>query len=161
MGIPRYYKKPKPETIQKRKEEYAQKYKEELKWLSTNKLIESNNFLTDMALILKTGKRPFSEKMHQAVLKAMKDPRYDLVKSIKLKEKAIPTLEKIDKVLDLVNEIDGNKSDYYLQNFSALPFIMSIREQFESRLKISPKQMQGLNKVYKKYKKKKEGKNEV
>ena len=26
MGLPRYYKKPKPETIQKRKEEYAEKY---------------------------------------------------------------------------------------------------------------------------------------
>ena len=158
MGLPRYYKKPKPETIQKRKEEYAKKYKDELKWLTTNKLIESNDFLTDMALILKTGKRPFSEKMHNAVLKAMKDPRYDLVKSIKLKEKALPTLEKIDKVLDLVNEVDGDKNDYYIQNYSALPFIMSIRNQFESRLQISPKQMEGLNKVYKKYKKRKEKK---
>ena len=149
MGLPRYYKKPKPETIQKRKEEYAKKYKNELKWLTTNKLIESNDFLTDMALILKTGSRPFSEKMHNAVLKAMKDPRYDLVKSIKLKEKAQPTLEKIDRVLDLVNDVDGDKNDYYLANYSALPFIMSIRDQFQSRLQISPKQMEGLNKVYK------------
>ena len=79
----------------------------------------------------------------------MTDPRYDLVKSIKLKEKSLPTMEKIDKVLDLVNEVDKNKADYYIQNYSALPFIMSIRDQFENRLKISPKQMEGLNKVYK------------
>ena len=111
-----------------------------------------------MALILKTGNRPFSEKMHNAVLKSMKDPRYDLVKSIKLKEKALPTLEKIDKVLDLVNEVDEGKNDYYIQNYSALPFIMSIRNQFEQRMKISTKQMEGLNKVYKKYKKSNENK---
>ncbi len=161
MGLPRYYKKPKPETIQKRKEEYSEKYKDEIKWLSTNKLIDSNNFLTDMLMILKTGSRPFSDKMHQAVLKSMKDPRYDLVKGIKLKEKAQPMLEKIDRVLDLVNEVDEGKNDYYLANFSALPFVMSIRDQFESRLRISPKQMEGLNKVYKKYKKRKENKDEL
>jgi len=129
-----------------------------LKWLTTNKLIESNNFLTDMALILKTGSRPFSEKMHNAVLKSMRDPRYDLIESIKLKEKAQPTLEKIDKVLDLVNDVDSGKNDYYIQNYSALSFVMSIRNQFENKLQISPKQMEGLNKVYKKYKGRKKNK---
>ena len=70
----------------------------------------------------------------------------------------LKTLRHEYKVLDLVNEVDGDKNDYYIQNYSALPFIMSIRNQFESRMKISPKQMEGLNKVYKKYKKRKESK---
>ena len=38
---------------------------------------------------------------------------------------------------------------------------MSIRDQFQSRLKISSKQMELLNKVYKKYKKRKENQKKV
>ncbi len=148
-----FYKKAKPETIKKRKEEYAELYKEEIKWLSTNDLIKGNNFLLDMLLILKTGKRPFSEKMLGAVRKAMKDPRYDVVEGIKRKEKIRPILDKVNVLYDLVEEIDSNKSSYYQQNYSSLNFVKSLKKQLETRMSLTEKQMLALNKVFKRYNK--------
>ena len=153
-----FYRKPKPETIKKRKEEYAELYKEEIKWLSTNDLIKGNNFLLDMLLILKTGKRPFSEKMLGAVRKAMKDPRYDVVEGIKRKEKIRPILDKVNVLYDLVEEIDSNKSSYYQENYSSLNFVKSLRKQLETRMSLTEKQMQALNKVFKRYNKQMENK---
>ena len=144
-----FYRKPKPETIKKRKDEYAELYKEEIKWLSTNDLIKGNNFLVDMLLILKTGKRPFSEKMLGAVKKAMKDPRYDVVEGIKRKEKIKPILDKVNVLYDLVYEIDSNKNSYYQQHYSALNFVNSLKKQLETRMSLTEKQMQALNKVFK------------
>ena len=60
---------------------------------------------------------------------------------------------------ELVAEIDEEKDDYYLQNFSALPFVNSIKDQAQKNLRLSPKQMEALNKVYKKYKEKFDKKN--
>ena len=148
-----FYKKAKPETIKKRKEEYAELYKEEIKWLSTNDLIKGNNFLLDMLLILKTGKRPFSEKMLGAVRKAMKDPRYDVVEGIKRKEKIRPILDKVNVLYDLVEEIDSSKSSYYQQNYSSLNFVKSLKKQLETRMSLTEKQMLALNKVFKRYNK--------
>ena len=153
-----FYRKPKPETIKKRKEEYAGLYKEEIKWLSTNDLIKGNNFLLDMLLILKTGKRPFSEKMLGAVRKAMKDPRYDVVEGIKRKEKIRPILDKVNVLYDLVYEIDSDKSSYYQQNYSSLNFVNSLKKQLETRMSLTEKQMQALNKVFKRYNKQMENK---
>ena len=153
-----FYRKPQPETIKKRKEEYAELYKEEIKWLSTNDLIKGNNFLLDMLLILKTGKRPFSEKMLGAVRKAMKDPRYDVVEGIKRKEKIRPILDKVNVLYDLVEEIDSNKSSYYQENYSSLNFVKSLRKQLETRMSLTEKQMQALNKVFKRYNKQMENK---
>ena len=123
-----FYKKAKPETIKKRKEEYAELYKEEIKWLSTNDLVKGNNFLLDMLLILKTGKRPFSEKMLGAVRKAMKDPRYDVVEGIRRKQKIQPILDKVNVLYDLVKEVDSDKSSYYQQNYSSLKFVKSLKK---------------------------------
>ena len=148
-----FYRKAKPETIKKRKEEYAELYKEEIKWLSTNDLIKGNNFLLDMLLILKTGKRPFSEKMLGAVRKAMKDPRYDVVEGIRRKQKIQPILDKVNVLYDLVKEIDSSKSSYYQQNYSSLKFVKSLKKQLETRMSLTEKQMLALNKVFKRYNK--------
>jgi hypothetical protein len=51
----------------------------------------------------------------------------------------------------LVAELDCDKNDYYLQNYSALPFVNSLKEQFEKNYHLSEKQMQALNSVFKKY----------
>ena len=65
----RFYKKPKKETIQKRQLEFSTKYTPEIKWLETNPIAIKDNFLMDMLNVLKTGDRPFSEKMHMSVKK--------------------------------------------------------------------------------------------
>ena len=144
--------------MEKRKLEYAEKYKAEIKWLSGNELALKESFLSDMLRVLKTGNRPFSEKMHNAVLKSMKNPRYDMVKMIERKDKMKPILEKINRVWELVAEVDEGKNDWYLANYSALPFVNSLKEQFERNARLSEKQMSALNKVYKKYMKRWENK---
>ena len=141
----------KPNVIETRKLEYIDKYKDEIEWLSTNKLALKEKFLIDMVNVLKTGNRPFTEKMHIAVLKSMKSPKYDEIAMIERKDKMKPILEKINRVWELVAELDCDKNDYYLQNYSALPFVNSLKEQFEKNYHLSEKQMQALNSVFKKY----------
>ena len=144
--------------MEQRKLEYAEKYKDEIKWLSTNQIALKESFLSDMLNVLKTGNRPFSEKMHNAVLKSMKNPKYDELKMIERKDKMKPILEKINRVWELVAEVDEDKNDYYLANWSALPFVNSLKDQFERNYQLSEKQMKALNSVYKKYKKRLEKK---
>ena len=154
-----FYKKPSKETTEKRKLEYAEKYEKEIKWLSTNVIALKEDFLSDMLRVLKNGSRPFSEKMYNAVLKSMKNPKYDEIAMIERKDKMKPILEKINRVWELVAEVDEGKNDWYLANYSALPFVDSLKKQFEANAMLSEKQMDALNKVYKKYMKRWENKN--
>ena len=151
-----FYRNPKPETVDKRKLEYAEKYETEIKWLSSNELALKESFLSDMLRVLKNGSRPFSEKMHNAVLKSMKNPKYDEIAMIERRDKMKPILEKINRVWELVAEVDEGKNDWYLTNYSALPFVDSLKKQFERNYMLSEKQMLALNKVYKKYLKRKD-----
>ena len=153
-----FYRKPSNETMEKRKLEYAEKYEKEIKWLSTNELALKESFLSDMLRVLKTGNRPFSEKMHNAVSKSMNNPKYDMIKMIERKDKMKPILEKINRVWEIVAEVDEGKNDWYLANYSALPFVNSLKEQFERNAMLSEKQMNALNSVFKKYKKRWENK---
>tara|TARA_R100000789_G_C2956648_1_gene136702 strand:- start:133 stop:606 length:474 start_codon:yes stop_codon:yes gene_type:complete len=153
-----FYRKPSNETMEKRRLEYAEKYEKEIKWLSTNQIALKEKFLSDMLRVLKTGNRPFSEKMHNSVLKSMKNPKYDEIAMIERKDKMKPILEKINRVWELVAEVDEGKNDWYLANYSALPFVNSLKEQFERNAMLSEKQMSALNKVYKKYMKRWENK---
>jgi len=156
-----FYKKASKETMDKRREEFAEKYNLEIDWLRENLGVfkeQGNDFLTDMYAVLITGNRPFTEKMHNAVIKAMKNPMFDPIERIKRKEKMKPILEKINRVWELVAEVDEGKNDYYLANWSALPFVDSIMKQANKNGKLSEKQMNALNSVYKKYKKRLEKK---
>ena len=155
-----YYRKPKPETMKKNREEYKKIYSKEIAWCKENiNLLKGNKFLVDMYAILITGSRKMTPKMIGAVQKAMTNPMYDPIKRIEKTQKMQPIIEKINRVWELVAEIDEEKDDYYLQNFSALPFVNSIKDQAQKNLRLSPKQMEALNKVYKKYKEKFDKKN--
>ena len=65
----RFYKKPKPETMKKNRELYAELYKDEIKWFNENfdKLQKHNKFLIEMCIILKTGGRKITPKMESAI----------------------------------------------------------------------------------------------
>ena len=147
----RFYKKPKKETIQKRQLEFSKKYTQEIKWLETNPIAKNDNFLMDMLNVLKSGERPFSEKMHMSVKKAMTNPRFDIKKNIELKGKIDAIKQKVDVLVDLVRSVDEHKGDYYVQNYSAIGFVRSIRDQLDDGRYLSKKQLQGLNKVFKRY----------
>ena len=154
-----FYRKTKPETKLKNREEYKELYSTEIKWLKDNLLLlKDDKFMIDMYTILITGSRKMTPKMIEAVRKNMNSPQYDTVHMIERQEKIKPILEKIHMVLELVKEVDEGKDPYYVANYSALSFVSSIMSQFKKRGKLSEKQMAGLNKVYKKYIKMKENK---
>ena len=149
----RFYKKPSKETIQKRQLEFSKKYKQEITWLENNQIAQKDNFLKDMLNVLKSGERPFSEKMHMSVKKAMTNPRFDIKKNIELKGKIDAIKQKVDVLVDLVRSVDEHKGEYYIQNYSAIRFVRSIQNQLEDGRYLSKKQLQALNKVFKRYSK--------
>ena len=59
-----YYRKPKPETMKKNREEYKKIYSKEIAWCKENiNLLKGNKFLVDMYSILITGSRKMVENM--------------------------------------------------------------------------------------------------
>ena len=154
-----YYRKAKPETQLKNRDEYTKLYSTEIKWLKENlNLLKDDKFMIDMYTILVTGSRKMTPKMIEAVRRNMNSPQYDTVKMIERQEKLKPIFEKINIVFTLVKEVDEGKDDYYIKNYSAFSFVTSIMNQLKGRGTLSEKQMAGLNKVYKKYIKMKENK---
>jgi hypothetical protein len=150
----RFYKKPKPETMKKNREFYRDNFSVEMKWFKDNmELIKDNKFLIDMYTILITGSRKMTPKMVEAIRKGMNNPMYDKVKRIERMEKVKPILEKIEFIRILVEDADKDKDAYYKNNYSALGFVKSVKQQLMKNGKLSEKQMQGLNKVYKRYNK--------
>ena len=151
----RFYKKPKPETMRKNREFYKANFNDEIEWFKENlDYLKDDKYLMDMYLILITGSRKMTPKMIEAIRKGMKNPMYDSVKRIERMEKIKPVLEKIEFVYTLVKAKVEGKDEYYLKNYSPLPFIESVKKQLKKNCKLSEKQMQGLNKIYKKYNKK-------
>ena len=149
-----FYRKPKPETMKKNRETNKELYSKEIKWCKENiNLIKGNKFLIDMYSILCTGSRKMSPKMIGAVQKAMTNPMYDTVKRIERMDKIQPILEKIEFVHTIVKAKDSNKSAWWINQYSALPFIKSVRSQLKKNGKLSSKQMEALNKIYKRYNK--------
>ena len=145
-----YFKKPSLETMKKRQEEYKEIYSEELKWFKKNMdLIKENSFLLDMYNILLTGSRPMSEKMIGVVRKSMNNWRYDPIERANKEDRMKPVMEKISLLEEIVKVVDGDRIH---TRFSAFGFLQSIKKQCKDRLSLSEKQMDALNKVYKKYK---------
>ena len=150
----RFYRKPKPETMKKNRETYRELYSKEMEWCKENmELIKEDKFLIDMYTILVSGSRKMTPKMIGAIHKAMNNPMYDPIKKLERMEKIKPILEKIEFIRILVEDKDKDKDQYYKNNYSALGFVKSVKKQLIKNGKLSEKQMEGLNKVYKRYNK--------
>ena len=135
-----FYKQPKPETIARNKEENKKLYAAEIKWLSDNlDLIQSNKFIMDMYRFLINGTRKITPKMIEAVRKNMNSPKYNVDARADKLEKLTPIVEKINLVLHL----DEKKGD------KAVGFVQKVKDYVRENYRITPKQMQALNKVYK------------
>ena len=141
----RFYRKPKPETMKKNRETYAKLYPNEIKWLSDNfdKIQKHNKFLLDMCMILKTGGRKITPKMANAIMDGIKrcnnNPRFNDVLRIEQEAKLQPIMEKII----MVEKLAESKND------KALGFIQNVKEYVKTNYRVSKKQMEALNKVYK------------
>ena len=143
--FPAYYKKPSPETMRKNRETYHKAYADEMKWMKDNlQTIQSNNkFLFDMYTILVTGSRKITPKMESAivngVIKCKNSPLYNEELKAEAYEKLKPILEKIV----MVERLAESKND------KAQTFVRSVKQYVQMNYRITKKQMEGLNKVYK------------
>ena len=142
----RFYRKPKPETMKKNREFYADAFIVEIKWLKENvgKLtMNKHKFLLEMYQILISGSRKITPKMSTAIRnsisKCKNDPRYDETLQIEANKKLKPILGKIN----VVKAMAESKDDY------SVDFITDVEKYVRRNFRITKKQMEGLNKVYK------------
>ena len=141
----RFYRKPKPETMKKNREEYAKHYAVEMKWMKDNVMILSkhNKFLFDMYQILITGSRKITPKMESAIVngvhKCINSPLYDEELREEADEKLKPILAKINVVLAMAEA----------KNDKGVGFIRNVLEYVRNNHRITKKQMEALNKVHK------------
>ena len=142
----KFYRKPKPETMKKNRETYAEVFKEEISWIKDNLQDLTQNkhkFLIEMYTILVTGSRKVTPKMASAIkssiVKCKGDPRYNetvrKMEEVRLK----PIISKINMVLAMAEA----------KNDKAVDFIKNVDLYVRKNYRITKKQMEALNKVYK------------
>jgi len=142
----RFYRKPKPETMKKNRESYAELYKDEIKWLKDNLqdiTKTKNKFLIDMYTIMITGSRKITPKMEDAIKRSIskckKQPIFNDDVRVEQEAKLKPIMEKIA----MVERLAESKND------KALGFIQNVKEYVKTNYRVTKKQMEALNKVYK------------
>ena len=146
MNFNPFYKKPKPSTMKANREIARKHFKKELKWLKDNmdRLVKNKHkFLIEMYMIMVTGNRRFTDKMLSATRKSIKNcmnnPNYNVLLKTEANEKIRPILSKINIVL-IQAESKGHRG---------IGFIESIKDYVLKNYRITPKQMEALNKIYK------------
>ena len=142
----KFYRKPKPETMKKNRETYAEVFKEEISWIKDNLQDLTQNkhkFLIEMYTILITGSRKVTPKMATAIkssiVKCKGDPRYNETVRKMEEVRLEPILGKINVVLAMA-EAKNDKAVYFIKNVD-----LYVRNNY----RITKKQMEALNKVYK------------
>ena len=142
----RFYRKPKPETMRKNREIYADVFIQEIKWFKDNlqTLTETKNkFMIEMYTILITGNRKITPKMASAIKNGIKkcknNPRFNDELRIEAEAKMKPILEKIVFVENMIPETQPQ----------TLRFVQNVKTYVKNNYRITKKQMEGLNKVYK------------
>ena len=141
-----FYRKPKPETMKKNREIARTQYKEEMTWLKENlsKLgQQKNKFMIEMYTILVSGGRKITPKMADAIKNGIErcknNPKFNPLLQTEAKAKLQPILEKIA----MVERLAESKND------KALGFIQNVKEYVKNNYRVTKKQMEALNKVYK------------
>ena len=142
----KFYRKPSPETMKKNRASYAEVFKDEIKWCKENlqTLTETKNkFMIDMYTIMITGSRKITPKMATAIANGIdrckSNPHFNEDVREHQEAKMKPILEKVAMVERLAEQ-KGDK---------ALDFVKSVKEYVKNNYRITKKQMEGLNKVYK------------
>ena len=146
MNFNPFYKKPKPSTMKANREIARKHFKKELKWLKDNmdRLVKNKHkFLIEMYMIMVTGNRRFTDKMlsatRKSIKKCMNNPNYNVLLKTEADGKIRPILSKINIVL-IQAESKGHRG---------IGFIESIKDYVLKNYRITTKQMESLNKIYK------------
>ena len=142
----RFYRKPKPETMKANRELFAQTFKDELIWLKDNLQTlqdTKNKFMIEMYHILISGSRKVTPKMADAIRNGIdrckNNPRFNDELRMEAEAKLKPILEKIVMVERLAEK----------KNDKAQTFVRSVKQYVQMNFRITKKQMEGLNKIYK------------
>ena len=142
----RFYRKPKPETMKKNRETYAEVFKEEISWIKDNLQDLTQNkhkFLIEMYTILISGSRKITPKMATAIQtsinKCKTDARYNENVRIMEEVRLQPIVAKINVVLAMAEA----------KNDKAVDFIKNVQNYVKTNYRITKKQMEALNKVHK------------
>ena len=146
LNMNKFYRKPLPETMKKNRESYSEIFKDEIKWFKDNlqTLTQTKNkFLIDMYTILISGSRKITPKMASAIKNGIErckqNPNFNEELRAEAEAKLKPILEKIVMVERLAEK----------KNDKAQTFVRSVKQYVQMNYKITKKQMEGLNKIYK------------
>ena len=132
--------------MQKNREDYKKLYVNEIKWLKSNLqtlTLTKNKFMIDMYTILITGNRKITPKMGDAIKNGVQrcksSPRFNSELQPEAEAKLKPILEKIA----IVERLAESKND------KGLEFIQNVKQYVKTNYRVTKKQMEALNKVYK------------
>ena len=132
--------------MKKNRETARQQFSDEMKWLKENvaKLTQNKHkFLIDMYTILITGSRKVTPKMattiKTSIEKCKNNPSYNEELREEAETKLKPIISKINMVLAMAEA----------KNDRAVDFIKNVDLYVRRNFKITKKQMEALNKVYK------------
>ena len=132
--------------MKKNRESYSEVFKDEIAWCKENlKTLQEtkNKFLTDMYLIMITGSRKITPKMASAIKNGIdrckSNPNFNEDARTEAEAKLKPILEKIVMVERLAEK----------KNDKAQTFVRSVKQYVQMNYRITKKQMEGLNKIYK------------
>ena len=142
----KFYRKPKPETMKKNRESYKEVFKEEISWIKDNLQDLTQNkhkFLIDMYTILITGSRKVTPKMATAIKNSIEKCKNNPSYNEELREEAETKLKPIISKINMVLAMAEAKND------RAVDFIKNVDLYVRRNFKITKKQMEALNKVYK------------
>ena len=132
--------------MKKNREVYQDIFKEELSWLKENiqTLQKSKNkFLIDMYTILITGNRKITPKMATAIRNGIDRCKNNPLYNPELKTEAEAKLKPILEKIVMVERLAEKKND------RAQTFVRSVKQYVQMNYRITKKQMEGLNKIYK------------
>jgi len=135
---------------------YPVKYKHYIDWitglpamLTENRSYNyTNYFIKDMLKILTKGTKVFSPKMEDYLKRLMTDPRYDAKKAIETNQLQRVEQSQIQKLLELIKEIDGDKIH---EQYSSYGFVNSVLTYVVKNNGAKRAQLDALNNVYKRY----------
>ena len=142
----KFYRKPKPETMRKNREVYQDIFREEISWLKENiQTLQKNKhkFLVDMYMILITGNRKITPKMASTIKNSIEKCKNNPLFNEELREEADEKLKPILSKINVVMSMAESKND------KAVEFIKNIENYVRTNYRITKKQMESLNKVYK------------
>ena len=142
----KFYRKPKPETMKKNRESYAEIFKEEISWIKENlqNLTQyKHKFLIEMYTILISGSRKITPKMATAIQTSINKCKTDARYNENVRKMEEVRLEPIMGKINVVLAMAEAKND------KAVDFIKNVQSYVKTNYRITKKQMEALNKVHK------------